>query len=140
MVLRGDPAPMGPPNICASSQNKLLLSEHNKGPLHSSLQTPASVPKLGSFLPLKSQRPARNAKRAPPPFPSHCIVEGVWASRWRLPFVCKYLDPLTHPPTLLEDPFCTLQMTSGSSHPAIAANGCKDSLRPEVDLFLTVPY
>lgn len=73
--------------------------------------------------------------------PSHYIVllRGCGPADGGCLLYANIWTPFTHLPSLLEDPFCTVQMTSGS-HPAIAANGCKDSLRPEVDLFLTVPY
>lgn len=97
----------------ASSQGQLPSSEHNNEPLqvtphlpghHRSL--PTNVPKLGrAFPPLQSQGPS-------PPIP---IPPGYcWATvDGRLPFICKYSEPINSPVPATYPPSCkTLSVPS----------------------------
>lgn len=63
--------------------------------------------------------------------------------RWRLPFICKYLEAINSPdpamyPPLLQDPVCAIQMANISSHPTETIEDSKPgySLQPGPDFLL----
>lgn len=125
-------------------------SEHNREPPPShppptqSPEIPANVPKLGrALLALKSE--ACSECRQDPSSGSHHTVL-LWAfSRGRLPFICKYLEPIHSPVPATYPPSCkTLSVPSKRQievpTPLEPLEPLRHgySLRPERDLFLTL--